>query len=156
MKVLRKHLKRLQKTHDELKSTLDRERRMREFVHRSKKRSKRAVRWNMSLRGGYKLAFLRNRAHCSLTALRENVDTHFSSKTIARWERLFATSLLLQSRAWYTYQYLYLQRLWASIDSVTPVASPQESILTWEAHSLRADSTNSNVMQSCNAQVNEI
>jgi hypothetical protein len=64
-----------------------------------KRRKAGALRMNLSVRGGYKLAIQRNVGHASADALLSHMDAPVTRYTVSRWEQQLASTIIGMSKA---------------------------------------------------------
>ena len=113
-----------------------------DFIIHSKLRRKGAQKFWVSVRGGYSLAIKRNLGTAGSEALVLALEARVQRRSVVKLEHTLAIALMLQSRAWYAYQYAFQQQcLTLSSEEAGGLQ------LSYVIHTVRGDATNSAVGQ---------
>ena len=121
---------------------------------RTKKQGKVWTCRKLSLRGGYRLALLRNSGYASTDNVIQQHEVGVKRQSLNHWEHVLAAHARFQSHRWYSEHYEYL----ASLPQVDSVASSRDEgrPFTYEIHTIRADATNSNAKLGSKAMTCEV
>eukprot|EP00969_Alexandrium_andersonii_P211132 9324959-Alexandrium_andersonii.AAC.1 len=92
--------------------------------------------------GGYRLGVKKLLGHTGGAVLTDILECETTRYTVARWERLVATNVVVSSQLWYQSHYYWIHRFCTQLASNT-VASSSARRLSFEVHTIRADATNS-------------
>ena len=103
------------------------------FLKNYRTRRKNSVYFQLSRRGGYRLAMKRNQGHVGSEALAQQLEVRMSRQTVNRWERILASTFSKNSFDFYNCHY----------DSVSRLKCGEPLLLTYEVNVVRCDATNS-------------
>ena len=113
-----------------------------------KRRKHTALRSNLSLTGGYKLAMQRNIGHASADALLSHMDAPVTRYTVSRWEMQLASTIIAWAKTWHGAHYAWLLYCHDQCE-----AGSQSNVLSYELHLVAADATNTAVSLGTKAHV---
>ena len=103
------------------------------FLKNYRSRRNNSVYFNLSRRGGCRLAIKRNQGHVGSEALAQRLEVRMSRQTVNGWERILAATVLEMSSDFYNCHY----------DSLSRLKCGGPLLLTYKVNGVRCDATNS-------------
>ena len=167
LKQLRRKLARLEKKHHQVVTERDdalEALQAHEYFRQAKKNNKmgdpgrQRKRHILTVAGGLKIVCARNQGHGGGLAVLQHlgIDESLDNRTVYKWERVFASCIILLSRAWFNYHYTAVTTLQDNLNSGTWQLPDEQRLLTYELIQVVADATNTPAAQSSKAHVMQL